>query len=378
MRLSTLDAKKQLLSPPGETILETIVNLGISRTELGERLGKSKAKTSDLINGKTAVTNETARKLEMVLGVSASFWLNLEKEYQEEIVEIEKLSFFETCKEWKKEFPIPHLKKLNFLPDTRDELLLSEALLKFFGIASPKEWEKIYCEESMSFKIELKHTATPQAVSTWLRIGELKARAINVSDFDKKKLKAQLHNIKKLAESPTENWLQELQNLCAGAGVFLCLVPSVPKAPIYGVARWINKKSTPLVQLTDRNKDYNSFWFSFYHELGHILLHNKSEVFLEGLDDIAQDDNKEQEADDFAKKHMNIPEQKIADLQKLNSISRDRKIEVVHSLAQEAGLHPSIIVSQLQRHDIIAYSDKAFNELKLRVEFEYVKDVNFS
>jgi addiction module HigA family antidote len=89
MNLSTLEAKKQLLSPPGETILETIETLGISQTELCERLGKSKAKTNDLINGKISITNEIARKLEMVLSVSASFWLNLEKEYQEEIVEIE-------------------------------------------------------------------------------------------------------------------------------------------------------------------------------------------------------------------------------------------------------------------------------------------------
>lgn len=372
MSLSILEAKKQLLSPPGETILETIENLGISQTELGERLGKNKAKTSDLINGKTSITNETARKLEMVLGISASFWLNLEKEYQEEILEIEKLAFLETCKEWIKEFPLTFLKKLNFLPETRDKAKLSEALLKFFGIASPKEWQKIYCEESMSFKIELKHTATPQAVSAWLRIGELQARTIKLQSFDKKKLKSQIGKFESLSKSQTQNWLKDLQGLCAEVGVALCLVTSVPKAPIYGVARWINKKSTPLIQLTDRNKDYNSFWFSFYHELGHILLHNKSDVFLEGLNDIAQDEEKEREADDFAVKFLNIPEEQISSLSSFAFLTDAQKKKKVFELAEELQLHPSIIISQLQRYDIASYSDAVLNQLKVKVDFDTI------
>jgi len=372
MSLSILEAKKQLLSPPGETILETIENLGISQTELGERLGKNKAKTSELINGKTSITNETARKLEMVLGISASFWLNLEKEYQEEILEIEKLAFLETCKEWIKEFPLTFLKKLNFLPETRDKAKLSEALLKFFGIASPKEWQKIYCEESMSFKIELKHTATPQAVSAWLRIGELQARTIKLQSFDKKKLKSQIGKFESLSKSQTQNWLKDLQGLCAEVGVALCLVTSVPKAPIYGVARWINKKSTPLIQLTDRNKDYNSFWFSFYHELGHILLHNKSDVFLEGLNDIAQDEEKEREADDFAVKFLNIPEEQISSLSSFAFLTDAQKKKKVFELAEELQLHPSIIISQLQRYDIASYSDAVLNQLKVKVDFDTI------
>jgi len=370
MSLSILEAKKQLLSPPGETILETIENLGISQTELGERLGKNKAKTSDLINGKTSITNETARKLEMVLGISASFWLNLEKEYQEEILEIEKLAFLETCKEWIKEFPLTFLKKLNFLPETRDKAKLSEALLKFFGIASPKEWQKIYCEESMSFKIELKHTATPQAVSAWLRIGELQARTIKLQSFDKKKLKSQIGKFESLSKSQTQNWLKDLQGLCAEVGVALCLVTSVPKAPIYGVARWINKKSTPLIQLTDRNKDYNSFWFSFYHELGHILLHNKSDVFLEGLNDIAQDEEKEREADDFAVQFLNIPEEQISSLSSFAFLTDAQKKKKVFELAEELQLHPSIIISQLQRLEIASYGDTMLNQMKVKIEFD--------
>lgn len=366
MKLSILEAKKELLTVPGDTILETFENLGISQTELGERLGKNKGKMSELINGKTTITNETARRLEMVLGVSASFWLNLEQSYQQEVLEIQTLEFLENCKDWIKNFPIAHLKKYKLLPDTKDKAILSEALLKFFGIASPKQWEDIYCEESISFKIELKYTSTPEAVSTWLRLGELDAKKINLKEFDKKRTIQHIEEILDICRNPGNEWLNDLKHLCTKMGIALCLVPSVPKAPVYGAARWINNKSVPMIQLTDRNKDYNSFWFSFFHELGHILKHKKSDVFLEGLKDIKQDNDKEAEADEFAKKYLDIPTNELIKFKLLNTIEKKKAIK---SLASELKINQSIIVSQLQRVKLIPYNDLVMNQLKLKVEF---------
>ena len=149
-------------------------------------------------------------------------------------------------------------------------------------------------------------------------------------------------------------------------GIALCLVPSVPKAPVYGAARWINNKSVPMIQLTDRNKDYNSFWFSFFHELGHILKHKKSDVFLEGLKDIKQDNDKEAEADEFAKKYLDIPTNELIKFKLLNTIEKKKAIK---SLASELKINQSIIVSQLQRVKLIPYNDLVMNQLKLKVEF---------
>ena len=59
--------------------------------ELAERLGRSVPKVNELIKGKAPITKETATKLEYVLGIQASFWLNLERKYQDELLEIEQL-----------------------------------------------------------------------------------------------------------------------------------------------------------------------------------------------------------------------------------------------------------------------------------------------
>src|SRR5216117_4117994 len=69
--------------PPGDTLLEVIESLGITQAELAERTGRPKKTINEIIQGKAAITPETALQLERVLGVHASFWNNLERGYRE-------------------------------------------------------------------------------------------------------------------------------------------------------------------------------------------------------------------------------------------------------------------------------------------------------
>lgn len=89
--MTDLDLKKQLLSCPGDSIQEHIDFVGMSQAELAERLGSSVFELNELIKGKTPVTKEIANKLEHASGVPASFWLNLERRYREELLEIEQM-----------------------------------------------------------------------------------------------------------------------------------------------------------------------------------------------------------------------------------------------------------------------------------------------
>ncbi len=89
--MTDLEAKKLLLSCPGDTIQEILDEKGMSQRELADRLGRSIPEVNELIKGKAPITKDTAIRLERVLGISASFWLNLEQRYQEEILEIQKM-----------------------------------------------------------------------------------------------------------------------------------------------------------------------------------------------------------------------------------------------------------------------------------------------
>ena len=94
--MNGLELKKSLLSTPGDRIQEHIDFVGMSRAELAERLGSSVFELNKLIKGKSPVTKEIAAKLEHASGVPASFWLNLERRYREELLEIEQMDKLET------------------------------------------------------------------------------------------------------------------------------------------------------------------------------------------------------------------------------------------------------------------------------------------
>ena len=70
------------VSPPGETLQEVLEERGMSQAELAERTGRPKKTINEIINGKAAITPETALQLERVLGIPASFWNNRERRYR--------------------------------------------------------------------------------------------------------------------------------------------------------------------------------------------------------------------------------------------------------------------------------------------------------
>lgn len=366
--MTDLELKKSLLSCPGDTIQEHIDTVGMSQAELAERLGRSVPKLNELIKGKAPISKDTATKLEYVLGIPASFWLNLERQYQDELLEIEKLEQLEKCIEWVKGFPLAAMKKIGLIPNTRNKADIADSLLKYFRVASPTQWEDIYAGKSLAFKIELRHTAEPQAISVWLRLGELQAERLTVESFDKKLLRSKLDEIQEIAYRHSDTWLNELQELCTSCGVALVYTPCISKAPIYGATRWVKNNTVPLVQVTDRHKDYNSFWFTFYHELGHILYHGKKEIFIEGLNSIAPDREKEDQADDFAAR-MLLSEKERNELFQYPMFDKD----LVLYLSEKFRKHPGIIVAQIQRRYNHLYKNIHLNRLKTKVVFDELK-----
>lgn len=76
--------------PPGDTIKENMDYLGMSQKELAARLGITEKHLSNIINGNSPITYDTALKLESVIGPSADFWMNLETRYQLNKARLEK------------------------------------------------------------------------------------------------------------------------------------------------------------------------------------------------------------------------------------------------------------------------------------------------
>jgi HTH-type transcriptional regulator/antitoxin HigA len=358
---TTLEIAKSLLSPPGDTIQEHIDFIGMSQAELAERMGKHKEKINDIIKGRDPITTVTAFQLENVLGVPASFWINREKTYRKELYEIKQREQLESGMDWMRSFPINEMRKMGWLPNSAEKHVLVDSLLKFFGVASPIEWNYIYVKEeiSVAFRVSLAHTKSPHAISAWLRKGELQAKEMEIEEFDKKKFKEAVEEIKKLAFFMPKNYIQQLQSLCAKSGVVVVFTPNLPKAPISGATRWFHNKA--IIQLSGRFKTNDHFWFTFFHEAAHILFHGKKDIFLENVEGTTMDQQKEKEANTFASNTL-ISENEWKELVSGLPLT---PMELVR-YGKKIGVAPGIIVGRLQYEELVP---KSFgNQLKIKID----------
>jgi HTH-type transcriptional regulator/antitoxin HigA len=341
MPLNTKD-ERELLSKPGDTILETLEHLKMSQAELAERMGKTSSKVNDIISAKEPITIATALLLEKVLGIDAQFWTNREKAYREKLARIEELEMFETSVDWLKLQPYKQLQSCGYLPKGQPGPEMVADCLKFYGVGSPRQWESFYVENytSTQFRKSAIHQTTLGSIAAWLRIGEIELHKMGLQAFSKEDLKASFQEILILVRKHPEDFAERLQQICKNAGVALVYTPCLPKAPVSGAARWVG--GSPLIQLTDRHKTNDQFWFSFFHEVGHILLHGKKEVFIEEFEGFTCDAQREREANEFSANQL-LPATFIEDLPQERISETDIK-----SVARKYATHPGIVVGRLR------------------------------
>ncbi len=342
------------ISPPGDTIKDLIEERDWCQVELAKRLGYSTKHLNQLIKGKASVTEDTALRLERVLGSTAKFWLNREANYRERWARLEAQRCYESWIGWLDWLPLPWLKKVGIIPNRRiTEAMkpeLVETLLRFFSVASPAEWESRYKNLQGSFRYACKVDSDIGAVTAWLRIGEIQAEKMTVPAYSKKKFREALLNARELTALPPNELAPELHRSFSESGVKLIFVPSVPKADLSGIARWLNPHS-PLIQLSLHGKSNDRFWFSLFHESAHILLHseNKLNIFLDSFGVNSSDSKMEKEAD-LEAANMLIPQSRLGDLLNLQSAQ-----EIKH-FAHEINIHPGIVVGRLQHEKRLEYA----------------------
>ncbi len=360
-----ISAAKDLISPPGDTLLETIGHKGISQTELAQRMGRPLKTINEIIMGKTAIMPETALQLERVIGIPASFWLERERLYRLELAEIKDAESFLASKDWVNQFPVTEMLKLSWIECNRDTISLTNALLRFFSVADQSSYDNYYQGNlySSAFRISERESKNSHAIVAWLRRGDIQAESIDVPVFDARKFKAALPQFKELmAENPSDFFLK-LQTISARCGVKVLFTPCLPKAPISGATRWQN--DTPLIQLTGRYNRNDIFWFTFFHEAGHIILHGKKDVFLEGIGHSVEKEIKEKEADDFA-----IEWTLTGKEEREISQSMPLTAQAVSGYAKKYGTHEALIIGRMAKlnyiHDSIGWTHGFFQKVELK------------
>ncbi len=340
--------KPETYTHPGSTLKEKLEEMRMSIKEFALRAGKPEKTIHEILNFESSITPDMAVQFEKVLKIPAKFWLKYQGNYNEWVARRKYEAMLENSVEWAKLFPYNEMAKRGWVGPTRKPLEKVKNLLDFFDFSYPNTWDEYFLNSKLrtAFRISLKHINEPYAVSAWLRHGEREAGKMDVPAYDEGLFKQKLLQVLLLVEKQPSGFFSRLTELCRDAGVKLVYTPCLPKAPISGCTRWIN--DSPVIQLSGRYRKNDRFWFTFFHEAGHVLLHGKKDIFLEGIEG---NEAKEKQADEFAAAFLlsEKQEREVVNALPLN----DSKLL---DLAARFGTHPGIIVGRLHHQ----YNDYTF------------------
>ncbi|WP_035438493.1 helix-turn-helix domain-containing protein [Atopobium sp. oral taxon 810] len=348
---------------PGEVIKEYLDARGLSQKEVCKRLGVSEKHLSNMLNGKTRLTEEMALKLEKIMpDVPASFWLNYEVKYQEYLArereehEIEGLDLKDIAK------------RFNFREVFRGAgMTLTEqalAMLKILGISSFDRYPYAI-PANMEY---MQDGGEPESVVVWIKLCDQEIDIQNADltepPYSEKELRSMLGMLKDVAlNTNIEESINSCRNLLNMAGVYLVYHPEVGKPKIRGALGKHN--GHPVIYISGRFKTHADIWFAIAHEIMHLLEHYdpKQVQFLMDKSEepaVKSSAEKDDEANRLARKFF------IDECEYDNFVeAKDFSSAAVRDFAASQNVAPGIVVAFLQHDRRLGYQQ--LNYLKSRM-----------
>jgi len=358
------DYQPDWFSKPGDTLAELMARKGLTVAQLSESTELSKECIAQLLAGARPIDDKIAEALAPALGSSSSFWKKRQAAYDNALERAAERISPELAQAWLREFSHKQMSEYGLRKKGNKKQDLIKTCLAYFGVANPDEWRKRYADypADVVFRTTSSFETKMGALSLWLRQGELRASAVTTARWDSSQLRDQIANLRRLSKRKSPlGFAPELRAICAAAGVAIVFVRAPTGCRASGASRFIGPNKA-MVVVSFRHLSDDHFWFTFFHEIGHLLLHGKDATFVDG-DETARSD-REKEANAFAACAL-IPLERHEEL-----LSLSPKMDPVVRFAVSVGVAPGIVVGQLQHSKIIG--QEQLNFLKRRFAWEEV------
>lgn len=344
-------------SPPGRTIQRRLDELGYDMPEFASQLGTSVQVVRRLLDGREMITIDIARRLSLVIGASAEFWVNRDCQYRDDLIRVE-------TDQWLEDLPVREMAKFGWISPEASWASRANACLSFFGVKDVAEWRHTYEPMLAASRMRISPAvpARDAAVAAWLRKASTEAAAADTAPWNAALLRDSLAQVKILTRSKDPRaFLPKLRGLLASAGVALVVQKALPGCPVSGAALFLSPDRA-MIAVSGRFLADDQLWFTVMHEIAHLLLHGPDQAIL---DDPCSPDRvdsaEEREANQFAADTL-LPPGIRARARGLTPTPRS-----VIALAWEAGVAPGIVVGQLQ-HEGLVRPDQ-LNSLKRRFQW---------
>lgn len=352
---------------PSEYIKDYLEAIEMTQDEFAKRLGISGKQLSLILSENASITVDIAYKLSKLIGTSAQLWLNLQNGYdtyqlylkEQEQLE-EEISYFKMID---KKF----LNKLNIIEktDKKDEIL--SKLCRTLKVSSLRLLEQpdIQC----FYRTSITKDETIENIvcrNVWVSLAVNIAKKQTVNDFNEEKLLSYIDTFRTFTTTSPEYFYPKLKDMLSECGVSLVILPTLKNSNINGVVKWLDS-SKVMMALNTRGAYNDKFWFSFFHELKHVLQKAKRKMIIGEENCIPNYEIiLEYEADLFAKEIL-IP---TNEFDKLYFFDEKSIIE----FAKKVNIHPGIVVGRLQKENKIPFSH--LNRLKEKYEINIENQID--
>lgn len=284
---------------PGETLAEVLEDREMSQRELAVRTGMTEKHISTVIHGQKGISAAFARKLEYALGIETAFWMNLQANYDRELLEFEEvnniteeeLGVLKNLKE-----VIEVWTSFGWLDVETNPTAMVLDFRMIFGISNLLDTPKI--SYAAAYRAQSKNkNVDPYILFAWQRMCELLTRDIDIADeVDTEKLREKIPDIKQVMFMRANQIQRKLTSIFSECGIAFRIVPNFTGAPVQGFIKK-SEDGALILCITLRQKFADIFWFTLFHEIAHILNGDTKNEFID-FDSVSGD--MESKADSMA------------------------------------------------------------------------------
>ncbi|MYC07705.1 MAG: helix-turn-helix domain-containing protein [Chloroflexi bacterium] len=346
-----------------EVLLEELKLRDWSQNDLAEVLGQSTQWVSRLVVGRRAIDADVAVALGAALGTTAEYWLDIDSRYRLANANANaRVSNVERRAKIFSKAPVTEMIRRGWIPGSKDMDILEGNLLSFFNINSLDETPQPIPHAARK---STEYTLVTPPQMAWLFRARNLSQGVAARSFTSNRFEQALDDLKTLLEHPAD--IRRVPAVLAEGGVRLLVVQPLSKSRIDGASFWLDSKC-PVIVLSMRFDRIDYFWHTLWHELGHV--HNRDSFALD--QDMLPEEQSQGEycrpeselmADNFAVQNL-VPQDRLDDfiLRVSPLFSRNRLV----GFSKLRGVHPGIVVGQLQHRGEIGYTNHRNLLVKVR------------
>lgn len=327
---------------PGYYLKEMVDESGLTQEDFAKRLGTTPKNLSILIRGEQSLSIDMASKLSRMFGTTIAYWLGLQQAYDEKVAE------FLSGEELKREREVFKLIDYKYfrdnfglpnLPRKVDEQI--KCVREFLSVSSLTVLEERNLAVNFrSYTDELTKSNIVNA-NTMVQIAINQTLKTETPKYNKKKFEKAVS----FALTQTKNhegFLPAVKTAFREAGVALVVLPNLKNSGINGATKKVDGKV--MLMVNDRRHYADTFWFTLFHEIGHILNGDLGITFKDEAEDAA---------DFYAQKAL-IPQDKYEEfVNKHKYFDEDTIIRFAESIEQD----PGIVLGRLLKDKKVDYKE---------------------